>query len=69
VVAYLGNILELLLIWAGTKNHNIGVDPLKKTIPNITPIFGMGRPKTATTNDLLLVSIGKPTIISIDYCY
>jgi hypothetical protein len=63
-----GNILYLLLIWVGTKKHNIGVGPLKWLILKITLIFSIGRLKTAATNNLLLISAGKPTIISIDSC-
>jgi ABC-type uncharacterized transport system YnjBCD permease subunit len=56
-------------MWAGSKNHNIAVGSLKRPISKITLIFGIGRLKTASTNNLLLVSVGKPTIISIGYYY
>jgi hypothetical protein len=54
---------------ADTKNHDIGVGSLKKPVSKITPIFAISHLKTAATNNLLLVSTGKLTIISIGYCY
>jgi hypothetical protein len=57
------NISYLLLIWAGTKNYNIGVGPLKRPIPKNMPIFGIGRLKTAATNNLLLISADSPPIL------
>jgi hypothetical protein len=32
-------------------------------------MFGISRLNTTTTNNILLVSAGKPTNISISYCY
>jgi hypothetical protein len=40
-----------------------------RPIPKIMPIFGIGRLKTAATNNLLLVSTDKATIINIGHCY
>jgi hypothetical protein len=54
---------------AGIKNHNIGVGPLKRAILKSTPIFDISRLNTAAANNILLVSAGKPTNISIGYCY
>jgi hypothetical protein len=64
-----GNSSCRLLKWAATKNHNIGFVPLKRSIPNIEPIFGIGRLDPADINNSLLVSASKPTIIGIDYYY
>jgi hypothetical protein len=64
-----GNSLCRLLMWAVTKNHNIGVGSLKRSIPNIRPIFGISRFNPVDTNNPLLISAGKPTIIGIGYCY
>jgi hypothetical protein len=47
----------------------IGIGPLKKPIPNITLIFYISCLKTAVTNNLLLISDVKLTIINIGYCY
>jgi hypothetical protein len=58
-----------LLKWTTTKNHNIGVGPLKRPIRNIRPMFHIGRLNTVDTNNGLLVSGGKSTIICIGYCY
>jgi hypothetical protein len=47
----------------------IGIGPLKKPIPNITLIFYISCLKTTVTNNLLLISDVKLTIINIVYCY
>jgi hypothetical protein len=64
-----GNNSCQLLIWTATKNHNIGVGPLKRSILNIRSIFRIGRLNPADTDNELLVSGGKPIIIDMGYCY
>jgi hypothetical protein len=41
----------------------------QRPIPKNMPIFGIGHLNTTATNNILLVSAGKPTNIGIDYCY
>jgi hypothetical protein len=43
--------------------------PVKKPIPKRTPIFDINCLNIAATNNILLVSAGKSTNISIGYCY